>query len=398
MSAVRVPILALGALQGRDAPAHHRLRAIRRPSRPHSGPLRAFHVPGYTPGHPLKHPSTPVPRAAGSAPTTTPTPACPVGSVRSPSNPDVLGRRAAAPRGLAQPASAPPVAFEGCSHRSGSVSAAGAPILALGAFQGRDAPANHRLRAVRRPSRLHSGPLRAFHVPGYTPGHPLKHPSTPVPSTAISAWTATSPAHRSKPGAPSTILRQAPHHPGHIVTHPRSANSAPRGPLTDRVLQVQRSLSRRARPQQLPVHQNGTTPSARIVTITEHTEELQRLRAFQRTEQFKKRYRRRVVVEHRIGRLVQLGIRQARYLGRVKVAYQVTLAAAVANLVLATSKGSDRFARVLHSLDTAVRLVTRCRIADLARIVDQPLDSRSIPLALLSRRGRPQLAPSRPVF
>ena len=149
-----------------------------------------------------------------------------------------------------------------------------------------------------------------------------------------------------------------------------------------------------------PIRAQCTTAkvSARIVTITEHTEELQRLRAFQRTEQFKKRYRRRVVVEHRIGRLVQLGIRQARYLGRVKVAYQVTLAAAVANLVLATSKGSDRFARVLHSLDTAVRLVTRCRIADLARIVDQPLDSRSIPLALLSRRGRPQLAPSRPVF
>ena len=149
-----------------------------------------------------------------------------------------------------------------------------------------------------------------------------------------------------------------------------------------------------------PIRAQCTTAkvSARIVTITEHTAELQRLRAFQRTEQFKKRYRRRVVVEHRIGRPVQLGIRQARYLGRVKVAYQVTLAAAVANLVLATSKGSDRFARVLHSLDTAVRLVTRCRIADLARIVDQPLDSRSIPLALLSRRGRPQLAPSRPVF
>ena len=202
MSAVRAPILALGALQGRDAPANHRLRAIRRPSRPHSGPLRAFHVPGYTPGHPLKHPSTPVPSAAGSAPTTTPTPACPVGSVRSPSNPDVLGRRAAAPRGLAQPASEPPVAYRSCSHRSGSVSAAAAPILALGAFQGRDAPANHRLRAVRRPSRPHSGPLRAFHVPGYTPGHPLKHPSTPVPSTAISAWAATSPRTSVKAGAP----------------------------------------------------------------------------------------------------------------------------------------------------------------------------------------------------
>jgi hypothetical protein len=44
--------------------------------------------------------------------------------------------------------------------------------------------------------------------------------------------------------------------------------------------------------------------------------------------------RRRQVVEHRIARLVQLGIRQARYFGRTRTLFQVCLAAAVANLTL----------------------------------------------------------------
>ena len=43
---------------------------------------------------------------------------------------------------------------------------------------------------------------------------------------------------------------------------------------------------------------------------------------------------RRVVVEHRLARLVQLGIRQSRYFGRVKTKFQLYLAATVANLTL----------------------------------------------------------------
>jgi hypothetical protein len=42
----------------------------------------------------------------------------------------------------------------------------------------------------------------------------------------------------------------------------------------------------------------------------------------------------RQVVEHRLARLVQLGIRQARYRGRIKTLFQVFMAAAVANLTL----------------------------------------------------------------
>jgi len=74
--------------------------------------------------------------------------------------------------------------------------------------------------------------------------------------------------------------------------------------------------------------------AARILQITEKTETLWRLRKQQKTKRFRKRYRKRVVVEHRIGRLVALGIRQARYFGKAKTGFQIALAATVANLML----------------------------------------------------------------
>ena len=45
-----------------------------------------------------------------------------------------------------------------------------------------------------------------------------------------------------------------------------------------------------------------------------------------------------VMVEHRLARLVQLGIRQARYFGRFKTKFQLYLAATVANLTLVGTK------------------------------------------------------------
>ena len=45
-----------------------------------------------------------------------------------------------------------------------------------------------------------------------------------------------------------------------------------------------------------------------------------------------------MVVEHRLARLVQLGIRQARYFGRAKTKFQLYLAATVANLTLVAAK------------------------------------------------------------
>jgi hypothetical protein len=56
---------------------------------------------------------------------------------------------------------------------------------------------------------------------------------------------------------------------------------------------------------------------------------------------------RRQVVEHRIARLVQLGIRQARYVGRTKTLLQLLLAAAVANLTLLANTAAERFDGVI---------------------------------------------------
>ena len=70
----------------------------------------------------------------------------------------------------------------------------------------------------------------------------------------------------------------------------------------------------------------------RTVKVTEISMRLWRLSEQQSTDEFRARYRKRVVVEHRIAHLVQLGIRQAKYLGAAKVEFEVALAATVANL------------------------------------------------------------------
>src|SRR6266568_5170366 len=71
-------------------------------------------------------------------------------------------------------------------------------------------------------------------------------------------------------------------------------------------------------------------------TVQLHPQEalLQQARELQSSPAFDEARRRRQVVEHRIARLVQLGIRQARYFGRTKTLFQLCLAAAVANLTL----------------------------------------------------------------
>ena len=75
-------------------------------------------------------------------------------------------------------------------------------------------------------------------------------------------------------------------------------------------------------------------------TVQLHPQEalLQQARALQRSEAFAEYRQRRVVVEHRLARLVQLGIRQSRYFGRAKTRFQLYLAATVANLTLVAAK------------------------------------------------------------
>lgn len=65
---------------------------------------------------------------------------------------------------------------------------------------------------------------------------------------------------------------------------------------------------------------------------------LQEARALQQSADYDQYRRRRVVAEHRLARLEQLGIRQARYCGRVKTKCQLYLAATVANLTLLASQ------------------------------------------------------------
>jgi transposase len=76
----------------------------------------------------------------------------------------------------------------------------------------------------------------------------------------------------------------------------------------------------------------------RIVSLHPQEKLLQEARAFQKTEAFKEYQRLRQSVEHRLARLVQLGIRQARYFGRRKTLFQLLMAATVANLTLAATK------------------------------------------------------------
>jgi hypothetical protein len=71
-------------------------------------------------------------------------------------------------------------------------------------------------------------------------------------------------------------------------------------------------------------------------TLTIQAEEglQQRARGHNQSAAGRKSLRQRVVVEHRIARLVQLGIRQSRYWGRTKTCLQVVMAAVVANVSL----------------------------------------------------------------
>jgi hypothetical protein len=82
------------------------------------------------------------------------------------------------------------------------------------------------------------------------------------------------------------------------------------------------------------------TPS-RSVSVHEHEALIQEKKLFQRTDEFRQMYRKRVVVEHRLARLVHLGIRNARYFGSKKTLFQLAMAAAVANLTLYASVTSS---------------------------------------------------------
>ena len=89
-----------------------------------------------------------------------------------------------------------------------------------------------------------------------------------------------------------------------------------------------------------------TEPNSRTTrrtgrTVLLHPQErlLQAARAFQQSPAFGEVRRRRQAAEHRLARLVQLGLRQARFVGRAKTLLQLAMAATVANLTLLAGQG-----------------------------------------------------------
>ena len=83
-------------------------------------------------------------------------------------------------------------------------------------------------------------------------------------------------------------------------------------------------------------------PGGRVVRLHPQERLLQEARALQNSEAFKPYRRARQAAEHRLARLVQLGIRQARYFGHPKTLFQLLLAATVANLTLIASKAEGK--------------------------------------------------------
>lgn len=75
-------------------------------------------------------------------------------------------------------------------------------------------------------------------------------------------------------------------------------------------------------------------------TVNLHPQErlLQEARALQASPVFKEYQRLRQSSEHRLSRMIQLGVRQSRYFGRTKTLFQALMAATVANLTLIARK------------------------------------------------------------
>ncbi len=142
-------------------------------------------------------------------------------------------------------------------------------------------------------------------------------------------------------------------------------------------------------------------------TVQLHPQEalLQQARELQASPAFDEARRRRQVVEHRIARLVQLGIRQGRYFGRTKTLFQLCLAAAVANLTLlaATSdtlsvSDSDALGwslMLLAFILSCNSLLLSLRLAALVIRYSAHLDQLIHPMVSIVR---PLTPPSRPGF
>ncbi len=92
----------------------------------------------------------------------------------------------------------------------------------------------------------------------------------------------------------------------------------------------------------------------RLVMLHPQEALLQEARAFQRSEAFAPYRKLRQVAEHRLARLMQLGVRQARYFGRTKTLFQLLLAATVANLTLVATRTGLMRPRHRHNTQPSI--------------------------------------------
>ena len=95
-------------------------------------------------------------------------------------------------------------------------------------------------------------------------------------------------------------------------------------------------------------------------------------RALEKTDYFREQYRQRIVVEHRIARLVQLGVRKSRFFGPAKTRFQLLMAATVANLTLVANRMAS--GSLLAGISARLRALTSCwaALADPRQIWHQP--------------------------
>lgn len=86
-------------------------------------------------------------------------------------------------------------------------------------------------------------------------------------------------------------------------------------------------------------------------TVQLHPQEglLQEARRLQASPAFRQYRTLRQAAEHRLARLMQLGLRQARYRGRAKTLFQLCMAAAVANLTLLAFRATQGAAQLVSS-------------------------------------------------
>jgi len=110
-------------------------------------------------------------------------------------------------------------------------------------------------------------------------------------------------------------------------------------------------------------------------TITLHPQEdlMGQARDFQRTAAFREEYSLRVVVEHRIARLVQLGIRKSRYFGRRKTLFQVLMAATVANLTFIAGATGPMGTLASHFIVATLLLALPLVFRDRHNLEESPL-------------------------